>query len=53
MSSNSILHSTREPISIAVNRSGPKGERYVRIFIDGIPYEGTLHANSIDKKFDR
>ncbi|MDD2744987.1 MAG: hypothetical protein PHU93_00445 [Candidatus Gracilibacteria bacterium] len=45
LSSNSFTTSTREPLSVSVMSRGPKGERYVRIFIDGIPYEGTLHAN--------
>jgi hypothetical protein len=38
----------RDPVTIAVTNRGPEGSRYIRLFIDGIPYEGTIYVNSTD-----
>lgn len=38
----------RDPVTIAVANHGPEGSRYIRLFIDGVPYEGTIYVNSTD-----
>lgn len=41
----STLAKAEPTASLSVAERGPKESRYVRVIIDGIPYEGTLHAN--------
>lgn len=49
MSASSFAHTyARDPVTVAVVNRGPEGSKYIRLFIDGIPYEGTIYANSTD-----
>ena len=40
-----ILETTN---TVSEKETPAKNSRYIRVIIDGIPYEGTLHANSIN-----
>lgn len=48
LSANNFSSARHEPITVSVASRGQKSERYIRVIIDGIPYEGTIHANGTD-----
>lgn len=48
LSANAVSSLRNEPITVSVSNRGEKNKQYIRVIINGIPYEGTIYAKDSD-----